>query len=428
MSNKDKSNLFDALSKYAPLQKRNPQEDFLTELFAWLLKNVSGLKRSYIEFLEGEYYKQHNGNGTMDLPPFTDENIDIETQVFITNNEKNGFIDLRISIDKKPIFACEHKIDSDVHDNQIERYKEDSNYTVLITRTPKQLKSKQAEVADIKIQWKYIKGWAEKEALEMEKQGDSAVHTYLLRKFAEYLDFDKVEPIKEEQLCLDGKRKIKSDEDLYKTLDYFLRRFCEEEVEKLKTECDVIADAYGIEKRYEATNSRWVWGRKGIDFFGRGWEDKPESEGETQSPLGLFAGILYDPGKRDHYWDVEDEYLEPKGIDVVVVLDVTNSEKNSMMDKDAYTQMKEEMHPDNIGAFNRLILGEDIPNKWRLAILRKPLKDVLFPEGKTHYETENAQYEMIRDTIISGIKLLSEALQDRKQTADGDKGESDSAM
>lgn len=423
MSDKDKSNIFDALSKYSPLQKRNPQEDFLTELFAWLLNNVSGLKRSYIEFLKREYDKRPNESKTMELPTVADEKIYIKTQEFITSGDKNGFIDLSININEKSFFACEHKIDSDVHDNQIERYAKHSKYTVLITRTPKQLKSKQAEVADIRILWKDVKEWVEEVC---KKSDDPAEHMYLLRSFAEYLEFDKGQPITEEQLCLDGNNKINSDGDLYKTLDYFFRTFSDVETGNLKAECDRIAEAFGVKNDYEAINSRWVWGRKGIDFFGRGWEDKPESEGKTQSTLGLFAGILYDPGKRDHYWKVNDSYLEPKGIDLVVILDVTNSQKEKLKETVAYKKIKEHLDQNKEGF---IFIPEDkIENKWRLAILRKPLKDVLFPEGKTHYETSDAQYEMIKDTIISGIKLLSEALQDRKQTAGGDKGESDSAM
>jgi len=43
--------IFDFLRSYVPSAGRDPKEDYLTQLFAWLLMNVNGLDLKYCEYL-----------------------------------------------------------------------------------------------------------------------------------------------------------------------------------------------------------------------------------------------------------------------------------------------------------------------------------------------------------------------------------------
>ena len=43
--------IFSSVISYTPTPYMNPQENFLTELFAWIINNVDGFGREYIKLL-----------------------------------------------------------------------------------------------------------------------------------------------------------------------------------------------------------------------------------------------------------------------------------------------------------------------------------------------------------------------------------------
>ncbi len=137
---------------------------------------------------------------------------------------------------------------------------------------------------------------------------------------------------------------------------------------------------------YNPKYNKYRWGRKGIDFFEQ-WEP------------GLFAGIMLDP--KDHRITISDK---DRGPDLVVILDIdrkiNKGEKcisSKLINSNEYKLLLEELKTIENG-FEQV----KSKNKWRLAIIRKPLIDVL--SGK--YSNEE-QLNAIKDTIVDGINILT---------------------
>ena len=104
--------IFDFLRSYVPSDKRDPKEDYLTQLFAWLLIKVKGLDLKYCEYL---LKKIPNSTFTV-----TDSDIiTVETQRTLDNGKR---IDLLIKVNGDNGFICEHKIYSMLSPNQIMNY------------------------------------------------------------------------------------------------------------------------------------------------------------------------------------------------------------------------------------------------------------------------------------------------------------------
>ena len=104
--------IFSYLKSYILTEKRNPQEDYLTQLFAWILENIPGTATSYVRFLCDK-------NSNINIPISDDTLIKVDTQRVVSS----GRIDMFLSVDDKWGIICEHKIDSELSENQIEKYK-----------------------------------------------------------------------------------------------------------------------------------------------------------------------------------------------------------------------------------------------------------------------------------------------------------------
>ena len=121
--------IFDFLRSYVPSDKRDPKEDYLTQLFAWLLINVKGLDLKYCEYL---LKKIPNSTFTVT----ESDTITVETQRTLDNGKR---IDLLIKVNDNG-FICEHKSYSMVSPKQIIYYSsmapslgKGQFHTVLIT-------------------------------------------------------------------------------------------------------------------------------------------------------------------------------------------------------------------------------------------------------------------------------------------------------
>ena len=53
--------IFTKLKSYTPTAGRDAREDYLTELFSYMLNNVEGLKEGYVDFLYSKL-KEINNN------------------------------------------------------------------------------------------------------------------------------------------------------------------------------------------------------------------------------------------------------------------------------------------------------------------------------------------------------------------------------
>jgi len=139
--------LFSFLKSYIPTEARDPREDYLTQILAWMLIEVEGLLEAYCDYLisliNEPSFERHGS-----------EKIKVQTQVFL----QEGRIDLLIKLDKNGLI-CEHKISSPLRENQIEKYKNGSCslnlekvHTVLITYS----KLQHNHDADVLLTWEEV--------------------------------------------------------------------------------------------------------------------------------------------------------------------------------------------------------------------------------------------------------------------------------
>jgi len=136
--------IYSFIKSYIPNTKRDPKEDYLTQILAWTLINIPEFRQQFIGFLI-----EH-----LEKPLFTNL-LEESTQVQTQYSNENGFVDMLIWAEGNG-FIFEHKIDSTLSINQIEKYRkavssmhEGTFYTVLITATPMQ----HTQEADIKLIW-----------------------------------------------------------------------------------------------------------------------------------------------------------------------------------------------------------------------------------------------------------------------------------
>lgn len=141
------NSIFNFIKSYIPTDKRDAQEDYLTQMFAWMLDNIRPFAIDYIRLL----YEKINKIKSLNDNDIND--IKVSTQKTISS----GRIDLLLRVNGTIAFICEHKVWSPVSKNQIAKYMENSKelgdkytyYFVLLTAGVNQ----HTQDADIKIVW-----------------------------------------------------------------------------------------------------------------------------------------------------------------------------------------------------------------------------------------------------------------------------------
>lgn len=113
-------NLFINIQKYRPRIKINPKENFITEIFAFILKNNPDLFREFIKFIN--------------LPEFTGvvNNYNIKTQ----SKHDSSIIDMEIILNEKISIFVENKLDSPIFENTEKK----GNETIVINQLSNYLK------------------------------------------------------------------------------------------------------------------------------------------------------------------------------------------------------------------------------------------------------------------------------------------------
>ena len=94
-----KKSIFSFLTAYVPTDKRESREDYLTQMFAWMLINVDGYVNEYAKFLCDK-------NPDIKYPDDSEINPSVSTQEVI----QGGRIDLLIRMNENISFICEHKV------------------------------------------------------------------------------------------------------------------------------------------------------------------------------------------------------------------------------------------------------------------------------------------------------------------------------
>lgn len=361
--------IYSFIKSYIPSSKRDPKEDFLTQILAWTLINIPEFKQDYIQF-----FNKHID--TPVLMDFSEDSILIETQY--TN--ESGYIDMLIR-EENSGFIIEHKIDSSLSPNQIDKYKKaiekqynGTFYTVLITTTHMQHRQE----ADINLIWADIHDF-----ILGKIDGYENHEHFLLKQLSDYLKqqgLGRMDPINLEHI-----------------LGYFPGMQLENNLDKIferLSGTDWPAHWQNIKgsktESFLPTFKKKRWGRKGIDFY-NSWDP------------GIFAGVIMDG--TDHRLLPSDE---SQGPDFVVILeydyeknnDEITEKRNNFLWSSNFLELNKRLKL-NSGSFEYLPELEGSP--WRVIVLRKPLKDVLLGTSTT-----DEQISAMKDSICEGINLLTQ--------------------
>ncbi|MBR4825144.1 MAG: hypothetical protein IKZ86_10110 [Spirochaetaceae bacterium] len=102
--------LFSNLFKYRESEKNSPLENYLTELFAYILRILLSKKNHTAITLLNDYFNINCSDSNF-------ENITIETQCeyWIEKYKRYARPDLKISIDNERVYFIENKVDSDLN-------------------------------------------------------------------------------------------------------------------------------------------------------------------------------------------------------------------------------------------------------------------------------------------------------------------------
>lgn len=365
--------IFSYLTSYIPTDKRESKEDYLTQMFAWMLNNIEEYAREYVLFLSKK-------NDKIVCPSKNEMNISASTQEILPS----GRVDLLIRVNRRIGFICEHKIHSILSENQIKKYIDNSdllgmekNYSVLVTFSSTQ----HTQPADVSITWSDVCEFTEDVIGSFENE-----EAFILNQFVLYL--------KENGM---GKAELITPESM---LGYWAAIGLEDNLSNLfmqlsdfdwKKECLFLNDFSA--SKYAPTYHKTRWGRLGIDFFDS-WEP------------GLFAGVMLHTG---------DHQLQPKDIrkgpDFVIFLESEYHRKDEKKMKiygeitnSTWYANKIRSLQLNSGSFEFIPGLEKSP--WRIAVLRKPLLEVL---GNAYTRAE--QLEAVKNAIIEGINLMTKSEQ-----------------
>ena len=103
--------IFSYLKSYTPSVGRDPKEDYLKQLFAWILEFIPGMGKVDLEYICSK-------NANIVIPVSEMDEIEVDTQKSISS----GRIDLFLSIGKGWGIICEHKVHSVLSENQMGKY------------------------------------------------------------------------------------------------------------------------------------------------------------------------------------------------------------------------------------------------------------------------------------------------------------------
>ena len=123
-----KTDLLTSLRKYKVTDKQDPIENFITEAFAWLLKNYDDFSFFFIKEI---------------LEKLNSDLVVSEKPNWSTQKNFNGFFPDMVCEFNNNSLVFEHKAWTSLHENQLNNYKKHSNrvyntsYIILITADKK---------------------------------------------------------------------------------------------------------------------------------------------------------------------------------------------------------------------------------------------------------------------------------------------------
>lgn len=364
--------IFSRLFRYHTTEKRTPQEDYLTELLAWMIDSLPQFGQDYVTFLcnNSKVKIQHNEKCA----------VNAETQVVVSK----GRIDMVITVGSDLCFVCEHKVDSILENNQItkyqsceaeiiKRYDVETVHYVFLSKIEDKLEKEQQP--DIIVRWHEIYNYFREKKYE-----NNSFESIMVQQFLNYLT--------EVGMGIKNNIQIGSVENfcgamkLLPTLKSIFDELSSVDWEKEK-ECDGIK-AFAVDSKYHPHSVHdKSWGRIGISFFDF-WEPN------------IFAGVVYDNDdhKLNNFCD------QPQ---FVVLIDCKDPKFTEQYKKQNSKWLN------SITTKNEFIIENNPESNWRAIILKKPLKKVL--ENSESYE---AQKETIKTEIRNGINCILECYKESK--------------
>lgn len=163
------NNLLVNLSQYAPRENISPTENFITEAFAWLLRNDPDVFQALIQLLQDKF--QENDSERKD-EIIESLNLNGECRISTQENFDGKFPDMVIESNQN-MLVFEHKVWSNLHHNQLNNYRdhmeekrEDFNYCLILITA---LSTQHMQNPDIALCWQEIANCIEKLTSENEK-------------------------------------------------------------------------------------------------------------------------------------------------------------------------------------------------------------------------------------------------------------------
>ena len=144
-------NLLTSLRKYRPRENQDPLENFVTEAFAWLLKNNKKFSGFFLRKI------------LMRLPTYSGLNLQVGLDCkWATQMNFGGiFPDMVAELNDGTLLVFEHKVWAQLHPGQLDGYKQFSStnysasYLILITAS----ESQHIQEPDLALCWKDIHLW-----------------------------------------------------------------------------------------------------------------------------------------------------------------------------------------------------------------------------------------------------------------------------
>lgn len=371
--------LFSRLFHYRESEKLSPRENYLTEMLAWMIGNLKQFGHDYVEFLMTKCENKTSFDSSKSY------SVCVRTQVNVKYEEKdhfkNRFIDMVINTTGDMGFICEHKVDSEVRENQIQEYascQEQLNgspnhkfKTVLLTKSTEQ----HTEKADISITWYDVyKYFSEK--FNKGEYNCKPEEKIIIDQFLMYLT--EVGMGKRETINANAVEYYCDAMKLETVLKSIFNDICTDVKweEKFPRKKDFLTDFDPFVSK--ETYSRNEIRRLGIEFT-RNWNP------------GLFAGV-----QMNNDDDSLQSFDSPQ---LTVIIDCMEGKKSKYQNEGWFASIaKDKQSKEEIETGFHIQTDSD--NPWRVLILHKPLTEVL--KG-TRYEEQKKD---IKDEIVSGINLI----------------------
>lgn len=355
-----KTDLLTSLRKYKVTDKQDPIENFITEAFAWLLKNYDDFSFFFIKEI---------------LEKLNSDLVVSEKPNWSTQKNFNGFFPDMVCEFNNNSLVFEHKAWTSLHENQLNNYKKHSNriyntsYIILITADKKQ----HEQNPDLAFCWydiyKIIDRWLDN------KENESL---FMFKSFQNLLvneGLGPAAPISHNSI-----------------LSYYsARSFTNNTLELIKrvfnNKQDFFHSIFITEKDYKIVNKGKEWGRIGLSLL-KNW-----------SPA-IFVGFLVDG--EDH---ATLPILGKRSPDFSIILSFDLNKypeyykNNNYINLLNYLQEEVEKLDDNWNFYNHI--NDETVNKknyWHPIHIRKPMID-LFKGTVTAEEQENKFIEAV-NTIL----------------------------